>query len=264
MQAIELDGGALHYSDEGPRDAPAVVFANSLGTDLRVWDPLLAAAPELAGTLRVIRWDKPGHGLSNAGAPNAISGYSAAMERLLDHLQVARAAVVGLSVGGQIALDFARRAPERVTRAVFSNTAQKIGTPELWAERIETARARGTAALAPAVLERWFSASWRAARPAEAALWRAMVERTPGESYAAVCEALRDSDLTEAARGLRAPALCVAGTEDGSTPPEVVRALAELIPGAGFEVLEGVGHIPCVEAPEALAARIAPFLLAEA
>jgi 3-oxoadipate enol-lactonase len=92
------------------------------------------------------------------------------------------------------------------------------------------------------------------------ALARNMLTRTPAAGYVATCVALRDSDLTPAARGLRVPTLCVAGSHDGSTPPELVRALAALAPGAIYHEIEGAGHLPCLQTPQALAERLVAFL----
>ena len=87
-----------------------------------------------------------------------------------------------------------------------------------------------------------------------------MLTRTPAAGYVATCVALRDSDLTEAARGLRVPTLCVAGALDGSTPPDLVRALAALVPGAIYHEIEDAGHLPCLQTPAALAQRLQTFL----
>ena len=91
------------------------------------------------------------------------------------------------------------------------------------------------------------------------ALARNMLARTPAAGYIATCVALRDSDLTQAARGVRVPALCVAGELDGSTPPELVRKLAGLVPGAAYHEIAGAGHLPCLQTPEELADRLAGF-----
>lgn len=269
MQSALIDGRVIEYRLEGPPpDAaagpqagaeapPVLVFANSLGTDLRVWDALLAHLP--AG-LRVLRYSKAGHGLSDLAGTRSIAAHAEDLRALLDHLGIGRVTLVGLSVGGMIAQALAAAVPLRVAGLVLCCTAHRIGTPEIWDARIADLQAGGLAALADAVMERWFSPAFRAERPGELALWRNMLVRTPAAGYAALCAEIRDADLTEAARGLRAPALCVAGSADGSTPPEMVRGLAELIPGAAFEMIEGAGHIPCVEAPERLGAVISGFL----
>ncbi len=257
MNGIEANGQVLHVEDEGPEDAPVVVFSNSLGTDFRLWDPLL---PHLPADLRLIRYDKRGHGLSSCpDGPYAIEDHMRDLEGLLERLGIAQAVIVGLSVGGMIAQALAAARPDLVRGLVLCSTAHVIGPPEIWETRIEAIRKGGIEALADAILERWFSTEFRKRRPEETALWRAMLTRTPVEGYLGTCQAIRDADLTETTRKLTVPAVCVGGTEDGATPPELVRSTAELI-GRRFVAIEGAGHLPCVEAPEALAGAIVAFL----
>jgi 3-oxoadipate enol-lactonase len=87
-----------------------------------------------------------------------------------------------------------------------------------------------------------------------------MLVRQSVDGYVAACEAIRDADFTEAARGIDVPTLCVVGDQDGSTPPDLVLSLARLVPGAHYEVIAGAGHIPCVEQPETLTAMIRAFV----
>jgi len=81
----------------------------------------------------------------------------------------------------------------------------------------------------------------------------------PSAGYAATCAALRDADLTDAARAVRVPTLCVAGQHDGSTPPELVRTLSGLIAGSQYREIANAGHLPCIERPEELGALILTF-----
>ena len=78
--------------------------------------------------------------------------------------------------------------------------------------------------------------------------------------YVGTCVAIRNADFTDAARRIEVPTLCVVGDQDGSTPPDLVRSLADLIPGARFEIIRNAGHIPCIEQPEALVALIRGFV----
>ncbi|SET60608.1 3-oxoadipate enol-lactonase [Oceanicella actignis] len=256
MQAAVINGCLMHYADQGA-GAP-VVFANSLGTDMRVWDRLIARLPE---GLRIIRYDKRGHGLS--GLPEDGWGMGDLVQdlaALLDRLEVRGAAVVGLSIGGMIAQGLAAERPDLVRAMVLMDTAAKIGAPGMWDARIAAIRAGGVEAVADQVLERWFSRATRAARPDELALWRNMLTRTPVEGYLGCCAAIRDTDLLESTARLRLPTLALAGDEDGSTPPDLVRETAALIPGARFALVRGAGHLPGVERPDETARLILDFL----
>ncbi|MEO1328946.1 MAG: 3-oxoadipate enol-lactonase [Pseudomonadota bacterium] len=261
MRALQRDGYRLHWREDGAPDGAAVLFINSLGTDLRVWDPLLPLLPQ---GLRILRFDKPGHGLSD-GYPGDYS-----MDALIDDagavLDAADAdptVLVGLSIGGMIAQGLAARRPKQVRAFALLDTGHKIGTAEMWNERIAVVERDGVEPLADAIMERWFSADFRARAP-EVALWRNMVTRTTPGGYAGCSKAIRDTDFTEIAAKLRQPAVCVVGTADGSTPPALVKELSELVMQAEYHEIDGVGHIPCVEAPDRLARILSPFLTAHA
>jgi len=250
------DGIGLHYRDEGPRDGLPVVFANSLGTDLRLWDPLMPHLPE---GLRIIRYDKRGHGLSDCPAPPYSMGTLVRdAERILDHLDVTGCVFVGLSIGGMIGQGLAVKRPDLVRALVLSDTAAKIGTPEMWHERISTVETGGMAALADAVLERWFTRAFRDG--AGVRIWHNMLLRQPPAGYAGCCAAIAGTDFYTPTSGLRLPVMGIAGTEDRATPPDLVRETVGLVPGARFELIRRTGHLPCVERPDAFAALLNEFL----
>ena len=248
----------VHHGQSGPAEAPLLVLVNSLGTDLRVWDALL---PRLGDRFRLLRYDKRGHGLSDVTpGPYAMQQLAGDLARLLDAQGERAALICGLSIGGMIAQALAAARPDLVRGLVLMDTAHKIGTPEMWGERIAAIRAGGIASIADAILVRWFSPAFHQERQAELAGWRNMLTRTPLEGYVACCAAIRDADLTEAARGIAVPTLCMVGDHDGSTPPEVVAELAGLVPGAKLATIAGAGHLPCVEQPDATGAAMSSFL----
>jgi len=261
MRFATANGIVLHHRVDEPDGtieiAPTLVFSNSLGTDYRIWDRL---AGLIGPRFRLVRYDKRGHGLSDAPpGPYKLDDHIADLAALLDHLGIGPAIVVGLSVGGMIAQGLSAARPDLVKALVLCNTAHKIATPEIWNERIAAVREGGIAAISEATLERWFSRAFHTERAQELAGWRHMLTRTPAEGYLATSAAIRDTDLTAAAQAISVPTLCVGGSEDGSTPPDLVRSLAALIPGAGFEVIEGAGHLPCIEKPDALASLTTGF-----
>jgi 3-oxoadipate enol-lactonase len=258
MTFTRVNGIVLHHQVLGPADGPGLVFINSLGSDFRIWQEVV---PAFTDRFRVVLYDKRGHGLSDAPpAPYSIDDHTDDLVGLLDHLQVDKAAFVGLSVGGMIGQRMAVRAPERVQALTLCCTAAKIGTPELWAERITAVEDGGIDPIADNVLQRWFTPLFREEQKDEVAGWRNMLVRTPDHGYAGTCAAIRDADLRPDAGQIKAPTLCVAGDQDGSTPAEVVKGTAELIPGARFALIDGAGHIPCVEKPAVLSKLISRHL----
>ena len=257
MDFRALNGVVLHVQDLGPADKPALVFANSLGTDFRIWDDVVA---RLAEHFRIVLYDKRGHGLSELGEPPySLDDHVGDLAALLDELAIERAVVCGLSVGGLIAQGLTMARPDLVAGLVLADTAHKIGTAEMWGQRMAAIEEGGIASIADAILERWFTEDFRESDPIALTGWHAMLTRTPKAGYLGTCAALRDSDLTEQAKEIAVPALCVVGDEDGATPPALVRQMADLIPGARYEVIAGAGHLPCIEQPAVLADLILDF-----
>lgn len=258
MAFARVNDVVLHYEDRGGESLPALVFSNSLGTDFRIWN---AVVGELGENYRFIRYDKRGHGLSEATpAPYAMTDHVNDLAVLLDRLGITNASIVGLSVGGMIAQGLAALRPDLVSALVLCDTAHRIGTPELWNERIDGVTANGFASLADAIMERWFTAAYRSPENANFTGYLAMLTRTTVEGYVGTCAAIRDCDLTESARALSVPTLCLVGDQDGSTTPDLVRSLAELIDGAQFAVVKDAGHLPCIEQPGETAKLIDQFL----
>jgi len=258
MPELRLADVTLNWREDGDPGGAPVVFANSLGTDLHLWDAVL---PLLPAGLRLIRHDKRGHGGSSVPpAPYAMGALVRDAEALLDHLGVREAVFVGLSIGGMIAQGLAVKRPDLVRALVLSNTAARIGTREIWQDRIDAVRAGGIEAIADAVMARWFSRAFLASP--ELDRWRAMLLAQPVEGYVGCCAAIAGTDLLSPTSGLRLPVLAIAGSEDGATPPDLVRETAQLVPGSTFHLIRRVGHLPCVEAPGEYARVLGEFLRA--
>lgn len=256
MQVFDTGSARLHYRVDGPAQGAPVVFANSLGTDLRLWDPILPLLPQ---GLRIIRFDKRGHGLSSVPpAPYSMGALVTDVERLLDHLEVRESLFVGCSIGGMIAQGLAVKRLDLVRALVLSNTAAKIGNPDMWDARIRAVQADGMAALADAVIPRWFAPVF--CRTPQAGLWRSMLAQQSAAGYTGCCAAISGTDFYTPTSGLRLPTLGFAGSHDQSTPPDLVRETVDLIPGAKFHLIRSAGHLPCVEAPQEFARVLSDFI----
>lgn len=250
MQFLRAGQRVLHTVYRPGQDGiRPVVFSNSLGTDLRIWDGVVRRLPP---EVPVLCMDKSGHGLSDTGALS-IADHTDDLAAVMDHFGLRDALVCGVSMGGQIAQHLAATRPELTAGLMLCNTAAQIGTDEMWTTRIDALTAQGLAPMADAVLDRWFSPGFFATRGAELAGYRNMLVRTPLEGYIAACGAVRDADLTAATRALALPVVCVAGSDDQATPPSVVRGLADLIEGATYTEISGAGHVPSIEVPEKIA-----------
>jgi 3-oxoadipate enol-lactonase len=252
------NGITIHYAFEGPRQGIPLVFINALGTDLSIWDEVVQY---FMNSSPVVRYDKRGHGLSDSPpAPYSIHDFSIDLLRLLEHLELSKVILVGISVGGMIALDFAASWPELVHSMVLCDTAPVIGTADLWDDRIDKLRENGMQSMAEAILARWFAPTFKERSPAAYQGYYNMLTRMPVEGYTGTCEAIRDADLTEATTTIGVRTLILCGTEDVSTPPDLVRGLVDLMANAKFQEIPGAGHSSCIEQPDAVAKQIERFL----
>ncbi len=258
MAFLTVNNVTLHYKQEGPTDGRALVFLNSLGSDLRIWDEVV---PHFNGRFQTIRIDKRGHGLSDCPpAPYKLQTLTDDVAAVLDKLGVDTAVLIGDSVGGMMALDFGIRFPERTVGLVLCDTAAKIGTADYWAERIANLRQGGIEPIAAGVLERWFSPSFIVHNQAAYKGYYNMLTRIPLEGYIGVCEAIRDADLRAGAAALQVQTLVLCGAEDRATMPDMVQAFAETLPNGRFTLVPHAGHIPSIEQPAAVANLIDEFL----
>lgn len=256
MSEAEINGIRLHYREDGVSGGAPVVFSNALGCDLSIWDAVL---PHLPQGLRLLRYDARGHGQSGGPpGPYAMGTLIRDAEALLDLLEIRGAVFVGLSMGGMVGQGLAVKRLDLVRALVLSNTAAKIGTPAQWDERIAAVQQGGVAALAGALMERWFTRAFRTSP--EALAIRVKLEAQDRVGYAASCAAISGTDFYTPTSGLRLPCLGIAASEDGSTPPDLVRETVDLIPGARFELMRRAGHMAPVERPEAYAALLTAFL----
>lgn len=248
----------IHYRVDGPANAPLLVLANSLGTDLDMWSPTM---PHWAGAFRLLRWDCRGHGGSDLPSEAfGIEDLALDVLRLLDRIEVERASFCGLSLGGAVGQWLAVNEPRRIDRLVLACTSPRFGEPERWLERARTVRAGGLGAIADAVVGRWFTAGFADREPATLAAFQKMLLATPPEAYAATCEALARWDYRSRVREVATPTLVLVGAEDPVTCPHDVELLADGIPDARLVVLSAAAHLANVEQPEAFAAAVSEHL----
>jgi 3-oxoadipate enol-lactonase len=256
MPFVDVGELRTHYALTGDKE-PVLVFSNSLGTDFSMWDPQMA---ELQGRFRILRYDTRGHGQSSATpADYTIEQLGRDVLALLDSLRLDRVYFCGLSMGGMIGIWLAIHAPSRLHRLVLSNTAARIGTKEMWNARIATVRKDGMKSVAAAVIERWFTAEFRASFPEKVARAQQMLENTPPEGYAACCAAIRDMDQRETVAQIKTPTLVIYGGSDPVTPASEAQFLTDRIRGA-VKVELPAAHLSNVEQAGAFTEAVSNFL----
>jgi 3-oxoadipate enol-lactonase len=259
MSFLSTPDFRVHYEISGAHDAPVIVFSNSLGTELAMWN---SQASAFAEHFRVLRFDGRGQGTSNVPpGPYSIEMLAQDVIDVMDTLSIGRASFCGLSMGGMVGLTLGRKHAPRFHKLVLCNTAPKIGTAESWNSRIEAVRNGGMAAIVPAVLERWFTPAFReGTNPAVEATQQMLLNASP-DGYIACCEAVRDMDQRETVSKIHVPTLIVAGASDPVTPPAEGKWLAEHIAGAQYLELPAA-HLSNVEAGAQFNTGVLEFLRA--
>lgn len=259
MPLIDIGNARLNYELEGEEGAPALILSNSLGTTLQMWAPQM---PTFLRHFRVLRYDTRGHGNSDVTpGPYSMAQLGADVVALMDRLGIARAHFCGLSMGGMIGMWLGANRPSRIDRLVLSNTAARIGTPEMWNARIDKIMNEGMAAIVPALVDRWFSAEFQQRAPKEVDIVRAMLLDNSLAGYAANCVAVRDMDQRDQVARIAVPTLVIAGTYDLASPPEDGKWLSQQIRGAQYAELPAC-HLSNWEAAQSYTEQVVRFLTA--
>ena len=257
MTYTNVNGVRFNYRMDGAANAPVVVFCNSLGTNLAMWD---AQIPALAQKFRVLRYDSRGHGSSQVTpGPYTIEMLGRDVVGLLDALQIPTAHYCGLSVGGLIGQWLGINASQRFKSLMLCNTAARIGTIDGWNTRIAAVKESGIAPVASGVVPRWFTEDFAKRAPAQVEATRQMLLHSPPEGYVATCAALRDEDLRAAVSRINLPTLVISGTHDAATTPADGRFIAEKVPGAQYLELNAA-HLSNIEAFEPFTTALLNFL----
>ncbi len=237
-----------------------VVLSHALGLDSRMWDGLAA---ELAASHLVLRYDQRGHGGSAAPpGPYAIDDLVDDAARLIREWGRGPVVFVGLSMGGMVGQGLALRHPELLRGLVLANTTSQYpaAAQAMWQQRIAAVEAGGLAAIADMVMERYFSAAFRAAQPDAVAGFRATLLRSDAAGYVACCHAVAAVDWLDRLAQLRCPTLVIAGAQDVGAPPAMSQAIAERIAGSELVVLADASHLSVAEQPALFAQHLRRFL----
>ncbi|MDN2711612.1 3-oxoadipate enol-lactonase [Janthinobacterium sp. SUN118] len=258
VNTLSADATRLHYRTDGQRGNPCLVLSNSLGTDLSMWD---AQAAALASRFFVVRYDARGHGQSaGGGAPFGIDKLGLDVVALLDHLEIARAAFCGISMGGLTGQWLGIHHPQRLHKLVLANTAARIGTADAWLARAQQVRRDGMGAVADGAAARWFTPPFIGRETDTVARMVATLRGQDAGGYAACCEALARADLRAAVATLGVPTLIIAGEHDPVTTVDDGRWLQQQVAGARLASLPA-SHISNVEAADLFTAQLRAFLL---
>jgi len=238
--------------------SPPIVLLHSLALDRSMWSPLIE---ELAPGRTALTMDLRGHGRSPTDDSFTIEDMADDVAETLDFLGHDQAVVVGLSMGGCVALAVAIRHPSLVTGLGLVDTTAWYGpdAPERWAERATKAQEQGMASLSQFQLDRWFGAEFLAMNRESAGVLLDVFANNDLASYVAACHALGAFDARAELGAIAAPTVVIVGELDPATSPEHAARLHEAIPGSALHVIAGAKHLTPVECPAAVAALLAPL-----
>ncbi|GGC91732.1 alpha/beta fold hydrolase [Vreelandella lutescens] len=254
-----INGRSVAYRLLGAEVNPLVVLAHPLGMSQAVWDDVI---PVLLSRYRVLTWDLPGHGASQAVSGEQISPADLAAEvlALVELAGAQRFHFAGTSIGGVVGQQLIAEHSERLLSVTLTNTGAVIGNPDLWNTRAGRVRQEGLAAMSQEIVPRWFAPAAFEASPALKAGWCVQMGRGDDESYAQLCEMLGRDTFTGKLASKKVKVQLFGGSEDMATPPATLEALAAELDGAPLEIFDGVGHVPSVEAPALFAQKLLAVL----
>ncbi|MEP7112857.1 MAG: 3-oxoadipate enol-lactonase [Ilumatobacteraceae bacterium] len=255
--ATTPSGRRIAYATAGRPWRPSLVLTHSLGSDHHMWEPQVQALKE---QYYIVSIDNLGHGESDVPEGDySVADMAAGVLAVADAESLEHFHYCGLSVGGITGQWLGVHHADRLVSLTLSNTAARIGAPELWGERIDIARSQGMGALVDGVIARWFSPNFAVQSPERYATARATFLATDPNGYAGVCAALRDADLRQIVGSITVPAMVIGGTADQATPIEQAQWLHEQIAGSRLVELDAA-HLSNLDRDVEFTAALDQFL----
>lgn len=247
-----------NYKIQGTPNSPVLVFSNSLGANMSMWDELI---PYLLPYFRVLQYDTRGHGGSEVTSePYDIALLGQDLIDLLDTLGLDKVYFCGLSMGGLIGQWLGINHPERILKLIISNTDSKIGTAEAWNNRIKTITVDGMSAIVDGTLERWFTDDFRKTNPIRVQETKEMFLATQNLGYTNCCAAIREADFRQEIKEIELETLLITGDEDTVTTVEAANKMALAIPNSKVAILNA-RHLASTELPEIYAQLLIDFIV---
>lgn len=252
---------SIHYKIDGNPSKPALLFLNSLGTNLHMWDAQVKA---LENDFYMIRMDTRGHGLSAVPhGPYTLDQFGLDAVAVLDEIKISQALVCGISMGGMTALWLGIHFPDRFTGIIAANTASKIGHEAAWNERAALVMQQGEIAmkeLATSAPQRWFTSGFAEHNPEMVNHICSMLKTTSPAGYAACCHALAVADITKSVKSIAAPLCIIAGQFDPVTTVEDSLKISRFAPHSNLKILQA-SHLSNIEKADSFTRLLKDFLI---
>jgi pimeloyl-ACP methyl ester carboxylesterase len=250
VSSVSIDGIAIGFDDEGSGEPLVLVHGHPF--DRSMWRPQIEHFSRSGW--RVIAPDLRGYGESTlVPAKTTLETFARDIAALLDHLGIDGVVLGGISMGGQIVMEFHRLFPERIRALVLADTSPQAETEDGKRLRNDTADRllrEGMGPFAEEVLPKMIAPANIEALPAVAEHVRAMMRRSSPEGAAAALRGRAERpDYVEMLRRIAVPTLVVVGRDDEFTSVGDARRMQERIPDATLVVVDGAGHLPNLERP---------------
>ena len=263
MTQIALENNNfLNVEITGSLDLPKIIFSNSLGSDLRMWNPQVEAMKD---KYCIIRYDKRGHGKSSpAQGPYSFDMLENDVIKIMDHLEVEKANFVGLSMGGMTSLGLALKHQNRFDKFVCCAARADMPPPmqDGWNQRIAVVKESDTAGVVNGSLERWYSEKFTndPANTDIINLSKDMITNTSKEGYIGSCEAIKKLDYLKELSTINREILYISGEIDMGAPAMAMEEMHHLTPNSKYECISGAAHILNIECAEEVNNIILEFL----
>ena len=256
MKINNRQGQQLAVQIQGVKDAPVIIFSNSLGTDHGMWQ---AQVDALAQHYQIITYDTRGHGASDVIANSTLQNFADDVIDILDTWHIEKAHFCGISMGGMTALWLGIYQPTRFYSITVANSAAKIWTEEGWNARADTVEANGLADLVASTHTRWFSDKFDYQNNDLAQQTIQSLANTPAQGYANACRALATADVREQLASIAIPTLIIAGAADPVTTVADGEFMQQHIKESQLYIIEA-SHLSNIEQPEAFTQVFSQFI----
>jgi pimeloyl-ACP methyl ester carboxylesterase len=246
------------YAVEG--DGPPLFLVHGIGASRHSWDGLVAA---LRHKYRCIGYDLRGHGKSPTPTPPyTLDDLVEDLEALRSELGIAKAHIIGHSLGGMIGPAYARRYPDRVrSLGLLSTAAFRTADDRARVKGVVAAmRSKGIAPVLETLKDRWFTPEFAAARPEVISRRLQQVIDCDPEVFLSVFDIYAETEMAPWIAEVKAPSLVLTGENDGGCPPRLNEQIAKAMPDAELVVLPGLRHAILLEAPDKVAPPVLEFL----
>ena len=258
MAFLELADGNISYKTSGVSDGDVLIFCHSLGANRHLWDRQIAL---FEGFYKIVSLDLRGHGQSDVfTTPYSIEMLAKDVLHLLDHLNIQRCSLIGLSLGSMIGLWLAAHEPHRFNQMVLAGASASVQKSAPFDQRIAKIQKFGLDSMFDELNERWYAPNFVANNLDVVNSVRKMVNATTKAGYIAATMAVRNFDITGKLSQIDTEILLITGAEDKATPIAEARTIEANCTNSKLFVIENASHLAIVEKPESFDTAMVNFI----